>query len=277
MPEDVVAMRARIAELEARVAAPDRAERIQAALYRIAETASTAADMPSFYAAMHEIVGELMYADNFYIALYDEARQRINFPFFRDEVDTDLPDPNAWEPFGTGNARAPRPTCCAPASPQWWTAEQFTEMAPKARSRSSGAPSVEWMGVPLMADGRPIGVMAVQTYRDDRRYAPGDLELLTFVAHHIGTALTRARAIEETRQRNAELALVNEIGAALAKQLDFDAIIELVGERIGDIFEVRLARHRALRPEHEHPLVPVRDGPRQASVPMRRDSSSGRG
>ena len=28
--------------------------------------------MPAFYAQIHEIVGELMYADNFYIALYDE-------------------------------------------------------------------------------------------------------------------------------------------------------------------------------------------------------------
>ena len=54
----------------------------------------------------------------------------------------------------------------------------------------------------------------------------------TFVAQHIGSALTRARAIEETRERNAELPSINEIGAALAKQLDFEAIIELVGERV---------------------------------------------
>ena len=43
--------------------------------------------MPSFYASIHEIVGSLMYADNFYIALYDEERQAINFPFFLDEVE----------------------------------------------------------------------------------------------------------------------------------------------------------------------------------------------
>ena len=79
-----------------------------------------------------------------------------------------------------------------------------------------GAQAVEWMGVPLKADGRTIGVVAVQTYREDRRYSPDDLELLTFVGQHIATALARARAIEETRQRNAELAVVNEVGAALA-------------------------------------------------------------
>ena len=70
-------------------------------------------------------------------------------------------------------------------------------------------------------------------------YDQSDLELLTFVAQHIGSALSRARAIEETRQRNAELAVINEIGEALAKQLDFDAIIELVGERVRAIFSAR--------------------------------------
>ena len=63
-----------IAKLEAREATHEHAEKVQSALYRIAETASAAQDMPAFYAQIHEIVGELMYADNFYIALYDEER-----------------------------------------------------------------------------------------------------------------------------------------------------------------------------------------------------------
>ena len=93
------------------------------------------------------------------------------------------------------------------------------------------------MAAPLRTDDRTIGLVVAQSYREDRVHTQRDLELLTFVAQHIATALTRARAIEETRQRNAELAIVNEIGAALAQQLDFDAIIELVGERIRGIFE----------------------------------------
>ena len=53
----------------------DRSLQIQSALYRIAETASAAQDMQAFYAEIHRIVGELMYAENFYIVLYDEERQ----------------------------------------------------------------------------------------------------------------------------------------------------------------------------------------------------------
>ena len=69
----------------------ENAEKVQSALYRIAELASAAQDMQEFYRAIHEVVGELMYAKNFFIALYDEERQLINWPYYVDELDTRLP------------------------------------------------------------------------------------------------------------------------------------------------------------------------------------------
>ena len=68
----------------------ERAEKVQGALYRIAELASAAQDMQEFYRAVHAVVGELMYAKNFFIALYDEERQLINWPYWDDEVDARL-------------------------------------------------------------------------------------------------------------------------------------------------------------------------------------------
>src|SRR5436190_9121379 len=59
--------RTRLAELEQREHEHLESERVQALLYRIAETASAAQDMQEFYAAIHSIVSELMYAENFYI------------------------------------------------------------------------------------------------------------------------------------------------------------------------------------------------------------------
>ena len=95
---DEKALKRRVHELETQA-------HVDAALYRIAQTASTVTDMQEFYAAMHGIVGELMYASNFYIALYDDERQVINWPYYVDELDEDIPDPNVWEPIGIGNAR----------------------------------------------------------------------------------------------------------------------------------------------------------------------------
>ena len=47
-----------------------RAEQLQSALYRVSEQAAAAEDLPQFFASLHAIVGELMFARNFYIALY---------------------------------------------------------------------------------------------------------------------------------------------------------------------------------------------------------------
>ena len=86
-PPDVAALRARIADLEANEAARLRSERVQDALYRIAEAASAATDLQAFYGTVHEIVGGLIYARNLYIALYDAERGRMNYPYSVDEFD----------------------------------------------------------------------------------------------------------------------------------------------------------------------------------------------
>ena len=66
------------------------------------------------------------------------------------------------------------------------------------------------------------------------------------IASNMGVALENARLFDETKhllgqteQRNAELAVINEIGEALARQLDFQGIIDAVGERIRAIFDVK--------------------------------------
>jgi GAF domain-containing protein/CheY-like chemotaxis protein len=235
---EIAAARERIAELEAREAMHERSAHVQSALYRIAETASTAEDMQTFYAAMHEIVGELMYAANFYIALYDADRGLLNFPYYADEVDTDVPDPNAWEAFGEGNARGLTAYALRTGRVLHIPPGRWRELIAAGEIAEVGVPGEDWLGVPLSFEGRSLGLVVVQSYRPDQVYTDADEEVLTFVGQHIAQALTRARAIEETRQRNAELALVNEVGAAVASQLEFDRIIDLIGERIREIFGV---------------------------------------
>ena len=121
-----------------------------------------------------------------------------------------------------------------------------------------GEAGEDWLGVPLHWDGKVIGIVVVQTYDEGLHYREQDADLLTYVGRHIAAALARARAIEETRQRNAELTLVNEIGQALAAQLEFDAIIDIVGERIRAIFDVTRDVHRVVRPGDGLDRLPVR-------------------
>jgi PAS domain S-box-containing protein len=215
---------------------------VQSALYRIAELASAAQDMQEFYRAVHGVVGELMNANNFYIALYDEGRQMISWPYYVDEVDLDVPDPNRWEVFGSGDARGTTAYVLRTGEPQLLPWERQQALIEQGEVELVGAMTEDsiWLGVPLKAEGRAVGVLVVQSYTKDVQYTEQDKELLAFVGQHVGAALSRARAIEETRQRNAELALINSVQEALAGELDLQAIYDVVGEKIREVFDAQV-------------------------------------
>jgi PAS domain S-box-containing protein len=224
------------------VTAPVDGGRAQAALYRIAELASAAQNLQEFYREVHAVVGELMFANNFFIALYDEDRQLISWPYYADEADPDIPDPNQWEVFGEGQAKGVTAYVLRNGEPALLTYARTCELIEQGELEISGFLVEEstWLGVPLQADGRTLGVLAVQSYTADISYSEQDKELLAFVGQHIGVALSRARAIEETRQRNAELALINGVQAALAGELELQAIYDVVGDKIREVFDAQV-------------------------------------
>ena len=53
-------------------------------------------------------------------------------------------------------------------------------------------------------------------------------------------ALENARLVHETRQRNAELALINGVQDAIAGELEPQAIYDAVGDRIQEIFDAQV-------------------------------------
>ena len=84
------------------------------------------------------------------------------------------------------------------------------------------------------------GVISLQNLDRDGAFSDSDVELLTTLAASLSVALENVRLIDETRQRLAELATVNEVGNALATQLDLDNLLDLVGEEVRRTFEADL-------------------------------------
>jgi transcriptional regulator with GAF, ATPase, and Fis domain len=204
--------------------------KIQKALYEIADAASAVRDMQTFYKKLHKVVGKLMYAENFFIALYDAQSDLVSFPYRVDTADPEtLPPQYLGEQHGATAWVIQHGEALDRSSGKIDAAIARGEME-QVGTKSNG------IVVPLKSESTTIGALAVQSYTDGILYDDQDVDLLTFVAQHISTALTRARAIEETRQRNTELQIINSIQQGLAAELDFQAIVDLVGDKLSEVF-----------------------------------------
>ena len=93
--------------------------------------------------------------------------------------------------------------------------------------------------VPLVVGGEATGRISLQNIDREHAFSEGDVRLLTTLAGSLSVALENARLFEETRQRNAELALINDVQRGLAENLEMQAMYDLVGERLAQIFDAQ--------------------------------------
>lgn len=182
-----------------------RVERLQAALYRIAEAASTVENLEKLYASLHSIVGELMYARNFYIALYDETQDTLSFPYFVDEADEAPPPIRPGKGLTEYVLRTGEPLLASP--------EVFAGLVERGEIELIGGPSVDWLGVPLKRGEKAFGVLVVQSYSPSIRFTEADRDLLTFVSQNVATAIDRRRAAEALRESEAKFRTLADTAA----------------------------------------------------------------
>jgi PAS domain S-box-containing protein len=172
-----------------------RVEALSSALYRVAEKSSSAHDLQQFFAAVHGIVDELMYARNFYIALYDPSTELLSFPYFVDEQDV-APSPKK---LGRGLTDYLLRT----GEPLLATPEVLQTMEDRGEVARNGSRSLDWMGVPLKVNNHTFGALVVQTYSKNIRYGERDKEVLTFVARQLASAVEIKRNEQALRRSEA--------------------------------------------------------------------------
>ncbi|HYM39188.1 MAG TPA: PAS domain S-box protein, partial [Thermoplasmata archaeon] len=163
-----------------------REEAIREAIYRISEAAVTSKDLPDLYREVHRIVGRLMPAQNFYIALYEPERGMLSFPYFVDEEETPP------EPYKAG--RGLTEYVLRSGKPFYASREGYEKLVASGEVVRIGPMSIDWVGVPLIADGRTIGVLVIQTYTEGVRYGEEERDVLSFVSEQIAMAIERKRS-----------------------------------------------------------------------------------
>jgi len=196
----------RVILFERDITARKTAEKLQNATYRIASAASFTNTLPELFAHIHKIVEELIEARNFYIALYDQKKGLLEFPYFVDEFDT-APDA---EPLGKNLTSYVVKT----GKPLLVDPDNFDELVKKGEVVMEGAPSIDWLGVPLVVNKTPIGVIVVQSYTSGLRYGKKEVDLLTFVSGQIAMAIERRKTSDALKEGEARLRVLAETTSA---------------------------------------------------------------
>ena len=107
-----------------------------------------------------------------------------------------------------------------------------------------------WMGaligIPLLFRQKVVGVMNIH-FADARTFSESELRLLRLFADQAAVAIENSRLfnqterlLKETAGRNAELGMINSLQQVLVSKLDFQSIIDLIGDKVGEIFDAQV-------------------------------------
>ncbi len=84
----------------------------------------------------------------------------------------------------------------------------------------------------------------LENHERENAFGEAEVRLLSTVAASMGVALENARLFDETQrllketeQRAAELAVINSIQEGMAAELNFQAIVDLVGDKLREVFK----------------------------------------
>nr|WP_315479860.1 GAF domain-containing sensor histidine kinase [uncultured Rhodoferax sp.] len=197
----------RTRELQAEALEQKKAEALQSVFYRIAERATAGLTLYDFLKTVHQLLGELLYAKNFYVCLSHPSKNTVDYPYYEDEKDGDT-----MQRYGVPRKRGMTEFVLRTAQPELIDVARFVQLQSSGEiTQASGDLTFSsWLGVPMQMQGRVRGVLVVQGYEPHVHYTENDADILGFVANHVGAALERQQAMEEIRNSEARYRSVIE-------------------------------------------------------------------
>jgi two-component system sensor histidine kinase/response regulator len=207
------AVKVAYADLEKETLQRRQSEAIYRVFYQLAASASEGGSLHAFSAKVHELVGQLMEANNFYICLCDTAKRLKNFPYYVDERDGDT-----FQRENVPMRSSLTEFVVSTGVPQYIDQTRFHQLQRDGFiADAQGDVSFSaWLGVPLSVRGTVDGVLTVQSYTPGVSYSESDVQVLAHVAHHVSAAIERKQAYEavhqsEERYRN----VVEQVGQGM--------------------------------------------------------------
>ena len=175
-------------------------ELLQSSLYKIAQAAHSAQSLHDLYSAIHKIISKLMYAKNFYIAIFDKEKNYLYFPYYVDQKDKELVNNEVKleKKSLTGH-------CLELGVPLLYSKKDIMDLRKLGEVNPIGTISEVWLGTPLTIGEKTIGVIVVQSYDKNKMLTTNDRELLNFVSELVAMVIEKKRLEAEQLEYQTNL------------------------------------------------------------------------
>lgn len=182
----------------------ERLEAVQAMVLEIGRLSSHTSDIREFIQAIHLALSRIMYAANFYIALYDRDENAVRFAYFVDEVD-DAPDPEERFKLDESGYSFTK-WVILNKKEMIVTAEEDEQLTSLPELKGvTGTRSEHWMGYPLIDHQKDcLGAMVIQSYDQRHLYTHEDQALFQLIAGHVSNALQQFQSVDRLEKAVSE-------------------------------------------------------------------------
>jgi PAS domain S-box-containing protein len=218
------------------ISARIKSDAIQNTLFEITKISFQDIGLKEYILKIHTLLGKLINADNFYIALYDRTHDKYTFPYLVDEFDKNIDSNELISLKGTLTDHILKT-----GKGQLITKEIEDDLFGHDGLRLVGEYSQVWIGAPLIdsSTGEAIGVIALQDYKNSDTYSNEDLVTLEIIANSIGLFIERVKRNQELK-RTKDLAIEGE---QRFKSLFYDnaSVMLLIDPDDGSIYDVNKA------------------------------------
>jgi PAS domain S-box-containing protein len=169
--------------------------------YEITQGITSTSNLDELLKLIHQSLGKVVYAENCFIALYNNKTELFSFPYFVDKIDT--------TPLPTAMGKSCSAFVFRTVKPLLLTQQIFDKLVEKGEVELVGSNSPSWIGIPLQTPSNGIGVLVLQHYEKENVYSEGDVRFLTSIGSQIALAIERKKAEEEIRLKNELLQAIN--------------------------------------------------------------------
>jgi len=226
-----------------------QAELARQVLFEIVQGAIATEDLTEFFIQLHASISKIVYAENFYIFLYDNKKAIFNIAFSTDTVGSpfqilQMEKCLATTTFGTQQSSI-------------FTQEQLKKLQKKNGKDHNEKRPLSGLCVPLKISDDTIGVVSLLDYEKEDRFQDSDKELFNLITGQIAQVILQKQTQNDLIKRNRMLRMLSETNRQLIHAENEKELLEAVCKIIVEDGGYRMAWIGYAEQDPEKSVTPV--------------------